>query len=1732
MEVNGSAGVSGWALRAGGGGGDGGGRGGSGLGVQDAEQPEANGCGGAVRRSYCKWIKDAERDLVGIMGEGGDGAEKLKGRGCGPKFVWTPALGSVAAKEAGTTAAAREWRNVKAWALALRRAAIERGTVGSVSTGVAAEAAAASRRLGALIAVHRSWLQRSPQYRDPSVDVGPRTTAVEVYKAANSPEVLEQLAAAADANAKGIENAEVTKRLNAWKQWLRGGAGDGLSRQHRFVRTVQGWVQAKVGCKPAVMLSSMDDCGALSPPECRRICTAEVGAERPLDRQEIAEKEAEEWAELWAAHGEVDPPTWPSDLGPMLARPSVARLRAALRSFPKGTGLSWDALHPRALLRLSDERLEQLISVLMDAEREGAWPPEMAFVAIVLLPKEGGGHRPVGLFPCLVRVWMRLRRGDVEEWELRNERSHCYTGAGKGARVATWKQAARGELAAATGASYAQLLLDLAKAFEVVDHAVLTREAIAVGFPLPLLRLSLAAYRLPRALVLDGCYSSIVDPLRGITAGSGTATVELKVMLMRLLDRIEADHPSVRVTSYVDDVSCEVTGTQASVVRTLSLAGDQLCDGLVALKLRLSTDGKCLFTSTSYAVGDQVAGRLKRFGVVFAARVKSLGVGLGGGARRNAAVQESRLKKFVKRVHKLAALVKARLSAALVARTGGTAVMNFGDECVGVSDDLLLRRRRAVLAAVSPRNKGRDLDMALAMMEESGKQRLDPAFEACAAPLVRWAEAVWSDWIPAAAMEGGVAKAKTKLAAARRPWAAVTGPAGAVVATAARIGWKIDDAATMVTDEGVLLSLRVDPPAVIKKEVYAAVRRWRWARVVAKHPQLAVGDANGEGALEPLRKLLRPASRARHWSAAQQSALRSVLTNGQWPQARLAKAALVEDPYCQLCAACGAHPGVIPPMGTAAHRSLGCGVALAVAKGALGVAWPHFRRGRKMACDLLGQPKFNGDDDPTALCSLKAQRCAVASQSRCATDHLATDERRDVDMRPTDAAQADGGGGDTILGGAEVDVDEDGHGDVRAGAGGAARRIGWGLRQGWQRAMRRGSELCKGAADAIIASSVEKAWSRAGHGLAWTSGLVTLPTPLVPCHGIDRSNDGTFNWVKRPADGFPLATFYTDGSLLDGELGIRASVAWAFVAVDASGAVLAEANGRAPSWVRCISGAEAWALRMAALSACPGSSFVTDSLNCVKAVRKGRMAARSPKNALARSWLSLLSVFDDGDGDDAGAAASLAWMPAHTSEADIGHCKRSDGLPVSLTDWTANRRADQLAKQVAYSNRAPLAFRAELLAMQDVILHVGRHLGWTTWAANNAPMPPFRDATSLSAAQKAERAARRANGVERNPKRTRVLHVRTPVLGGHVLARQGDMWRCCVCWKGASDRAPLAAQKCTGAVTDRWAQMEEDAIGGCEADARRHSRHARWTTDGIVWCAACGSYAESRARGLTLECAGPPPASGRRCTTAPNSLRQGKCPNAGAQLCGRAVPEHGRHDASGPSHGQRSQRHRQQRQRQWQRAGDGGVPWGTKDPGVHAVESCSGDVTTRSSCAGNDADLASPTPAGMRLAAIRERIRTKGERQSFSSTSADTDLVCAAVDLGGNGQLRGGAASASAAADCSPPPPKRLRSELVDDVAVVHDNSVLDAMGRGVETGGGGKRFGESFYSTVDEGCNERAVRRKLCSVGIAEGLSSVAVGTRRHLVQSLLGTSGHQCTGGAHWHDLETVPKRRRTSG
>ena len=142
-----------------------------------------------------------------------------------------------------------------------------------------------------------------------------------------------------------------------------------------------------------------------------------------------------------------------------------------------------------------------------------------------------------------------------------------------GAQRAAWLEAFRAEAAVIAEEEQAQALLDLSKALATVRHDILIDAARASGFPLGLLRMSLASYRLKRSVGVDGTYSRSVQATREITAGF--ATTELRLLLDRMVKAATAYWIGrVTMTLYVDDLTIAVRDSALRVAAPLARAVD------------------------------------------------------------------------------------------------------------------------------------------------------------------------------------------------------------------------------------------------------------------------------------------------------------------------------------------------------------------------------------------------------------------------------------------------------------------------------------------------------------------------------------------------------------------------------------------------------------------------------------------------------------------------------------------------------------------------------------------------------------------------------------------------------------------------------------------------------------------------------------------------------------------------------------------------------------------------------------------------------------------------------------------------------------------------------------------------------------------------------------------------------------------------------------------------------
>jgi hypothetical protein len=205
------------------------------------------------------------------------------------------------------------------------------------------------------------------------------------------------------------------------------------------------------------------------------------------------------------------------------------------------------------------------------------------------------------------------------------------------------------ELATAKGLDHAAALIDLVKAFEMIPHVHLVQAARQHGFSLKVLRLSLAAYRIARVIGVDGVFSGQVQATRGITAGSGMATSELRLILTDMVYLLRTTFP-VALKLYVDDLTITASGDGVNAARDAAEATDFAVKCFEKLGLEISVK-KSFATASRPRVLSTIIAHCQSGVLSSVTQAKLLGSSFSAGGRRSVKVLQARFIQTKKAVH-------------------------------------------------------------------------------------------------------------------------------------------------------------------------------------------------------------------------------------------------------------------------------------------------------------------------------------------------------------------------------------------------------------------------------------------------------------------------------------------------------------------------------------------------------------------------------------------------------------------------------------------------------------------------------------------------------------------------------------------------------------------------------------------------------------------------------------------------------------------------------------------------------------------------------------------------------------------------------------------------------------------------------------------------------------------------------------------------------------------------
>jgi hypothetical protein len=226
------------------------------------------------------------------------------------------------------------------------------------------------------------------------------------------------------------------------------------------------------------------------------------------------------------------------------------------------------------------------------------------------------------------------------------------------------------------------------------------------------------------------------------------------------------------------------------------------------------------------------------------------------------------------------------------------------------------------------------------------------------------------------------------------------------------------------------------------------------------------------------------------------------------------------------------------------------------------------------------------------------------------------------------------------------------------------------------------------------------------------------------CSGSQSCQVGEFLWLLEPDFTLPeidKATWYFDGSMLNGKSLPLRSTGFGLAAISESGQLLACGRGTPPHWCATAAAAEAWALLQVFTMLPFPPEMRTDCMALLHTIRGSTIEAGSASRQLARIWRDVADALG-GCFKALHEAQQLVWVPAHTTTSAVGEAKLSNGSRLSMFDWRANRLVDALAKMSALEAQyLPEALRL-IRSSEVAVKYAAMLLGRTTHACNNHVM--------------------------------------------------------------------------------------------------------------------------------------------------------------------------------------------------------------------------------------------------------------------------------------------------------------------------------------------------------------------------------------------------------------------------
>ncbi len=694
--------------------------------------------------------------------------------------------------------------------------------------------------------------------------------------------------------AEKTEDERRKSERQAWVDWVRHNVEAGAKNAHRFLQLPVEWHPTEV----------LNEDG---------IVTA--------DPMSILDAYSRKYDAMWT--DDCDDDEFVNDVEGWgkrcaLERPAPSAIRAAAAQFKEETLTAYDGFHPRHYGLLGDEALEVVGAMIIIAELLGALPRQLRLLVMPMIPKPRKGHRAVAAFVSLYRLWAKVRKPYIDDWEAENDRHYLAAGKDRSPQDVVWRQAVRAETAVeGNNEVAANLLWDMSAFFERLDRRKLRRRVMALNFPLPIARLAMAAYTGPRMLSMAGALTKAIFAWRGVAAGCGVAVALTRVYYIPPFDHMVLDYGTLfnnalKFDAYFDDLGLGATGTRSEVEHALT-EGQVILAEVITHELNCSIEvSKAAVVASDRGLAKRLVKRIGERSGGLKTAAPNLGIDFAPGRARSAQDKGGRrrsrfhgLARKLAPFRRLCKVLGSKASKIFVA--GPLPYATYGAAVNGLSDQEVVKLRRAMATAWSPRARGRSLRMVTLL----NKVPTHSAENSAAHQYCRevWRAAALGSSLPARGELTLVELAKAWRSvdaskyiddnSGKRRWGAARGPIANLFMTLHRIGWSMSGPFTMVTDRGDEVVLTAYSPALVKQLMHDATMRVLERQIGASLHRGGCEDFKDRRAcLDQVRSRL---AGDRKMTPLEKAAYRSVLCDAVLTRSKAVERGYLIDDICPMC---------------------------------------------------------------------------------------------------------------------------------------------------------------------------------------------------------------------------------------------------------------------------------------------------------------------------------------------------------------------------------------------------------------------------------------------------------------------------------------------------------------------------------------------------------------------------------------------------------------------------------------------------------------------------------------------------------------------------------------------------------------------------------------------------------------------------------------------------------------